>query len=194
MKRFPSNFPLKVVDGLYLKNKFDQCTCEEEIEDEYKDAYKTVTPSIRTIKRRMPNSRAICDGVMEWNITYKGKMHTFYTLQEVKYKRSKSLLDQLAQALHYVYLLQKENSYYNIKAVILNSEEYFKVIYIDDIQAKLPGLYNLFSQTKLSPSAVYSDVKSYMALFENDVKNTAEVTKSTFRLNNFIKSIYKKCV
>lgn len=193
MKRFPSTFNLNPVTGSDMIPRFDKCIRECEVEDEYKQFYRDVTPKIRTIKRSIPNSRAECDGVMEWDIIFNGKLHTFYTIQETKFRKSKSLLNQLAQALHYSYLLEKENSEYNIEAFILNSENYFGVIYKEDIMHKLGSLHQRFSLINTSPSGIYSEVSDLMINFKDDVKNMSTINKK-FKLHNFVKEIYKRCV
>lgn len=180
------------VPGKNLKNWLSSAESEAEVEDIYKDAYKDIAGSnIHTIKKKIPNSRAHTDGLMECKLDDS----TFYGIQEVKHKKSMTdwqIKQQLIQALMYDWMLQTQGGHPEAKFYIMNSEKMFAYIFSKDIEDIKAKLWEIFPTISESPCVAYKNPKVQAAIRYASINYRKDAISDQFELDEKIKEIYKQ--
>ena len=165
---------------------------EAEVEDIYKDAYKDIIGNnIRTIKKKIPNSRAHTDGLMECKLDGS----TFYGIQEVKHKKNTTdwqIKQQLIQALMYDWLLQTRGNHPEAKFYIMNSEKMFAYVFSKDIEEIKAKLWEVFPTIKESPCNAYKNPKVQAIIRYAKISYRKELISDKFELDTKLKHIYNQ--
>ena len=195
MYSLPKNFTTRLFGKEMLKD-FNDAYDEGEVEDIYKHNYSEVSKSkIKTIKRKLPSSRAKTDGILEFS--YNGKKAVFYGLQEVKYKKAGTdwqIKQQLIQALMYNWMFEQSNSQYKFDVFILNSESYFAYIYDDELVDVKRILWSIFPLIAESPSVAYKNELVKKAIKGLDIPFRKDKITSEYAFHEVIRDIYKRCI
>lgn len=180
------------VQGKDLQNWLTSAESEAEVEDIYKDAYKDIAGSnIHTIKKRIPNSRAHTDGLMEC----KSDNETFYGIQEVKHKKSTTdwqIKQQLIQALMYDWMLQTRGGHPEAKFYIMNSEKMFAYVFSKDIEDIKAELWKIFPTIEESPCVAYKNPKVQAVVRYASISYHKDAISDQFELDAKIEDIYKQ--
>ena len=175
-----------------LQNWLASAESEAEVEDIYKDAYKDVVGNhIHTIKKKIPNSRAHTDGLMEC----KSENGTFYGIQEVKHKKSTTdwqIKQQLIQALMYDWMLQTKGKHEEAKFYIMNSEKMFVYVFSKDIKELKAKLWEVFPTIEESPCVAYKNPKIQAIVRYASINYRKYIISDRFELDEEIKEIYKQ--
>lgn len=175
-----------------LQNRLISAESEAEVEDIYKDAYKDVAGNnIHTIKKRIPNSRAHTDGLMEC----KSEDEVFYGIQEVKHKKSTTdwqIKQQLIQALMYDWMLQTKGGHSEAKFYIMNSEKMFAYVFSKDIEDIKAKLWEIFPTIEESPCVAYKNPKVQAVVRYASINYRKDFISDHFELDEKIKEIYNQ--
>lgn len=180
------------VQGKNLQNWLASAESEAEVEDIYKDAYKDVAGNnVHTIKKKIPNSRAHTDGLMECKLNG----NTFYGIQEVKHKKSTTdwqIKQQLIQALMYDWLLQTRGNHPEAKFYIMNSEKMFTYVFSKDIEDIKAQLWEIFPTISESPCVAYKNPKVQAVVRNATISYQKTLISDQFELDEKIKDIYNQ--
>lgn len=180
--------------GKQMLEDFSTAIDEPEIEDLYKDIISHLSdPSIRIVKRGFVKTKEKTDGLIEFR--YKnGKL--FYALQEVKYKKAYTDLQlkyQLLQALVYNYRFSQETPY-DFRVYILNSEKYFAYVFADEIEEIIKDLSKLFPKMKECASKAYENKLVNAYLKNCNITFHKDLITDEYQLHNTLRTIYKHCL
>ena len=126
---------------------------------------------------------------------------TFYGIQEVKVASKHSpysiIERQLVQAMHYIYLydIGEISGYkHNFEVLVLNSEEYFGYIFLEDIQELKQYLWEQFAKNECTPSTSFKNTSLANEVARYRLDFNKQVVNYDYELHKSLRAIFKRGV